>query len=130
MILKRDPALWAALARVLIICVSTFLFTLSDSLQIALNATVAAALGLIVAWQVALERVVPAILGFIEAGVSLALALGWDASPERQALVLTLVATVVAVITRDRVVATVDELGRTRTRVDTPERAPKHARPE
>lgn len=111
MILGREPALWSAALRAAIIAVSTFLFPLTTDQQGALNALVAVLLGLVVAWQVAAEKAVPFILGLLEAGLAVAVAFGWNMPPDRQAVVMTLAAAIVAVVTRDRVVAPIDGQG-------------------
>lgn len=111
MILGREPALWGALFRALIVVTSTFVLPLSTDQQGWLNAVTAAALGLVVAATTLREKLVPAILGLLEATLAGAVAWNWNLSPDRQAIIMTAAAALVAVITRDRVVAPVDESG-------------------
>lgn len=111
MILGRDPALWAAGFRAAIALVSGLFISLTTEQQGALNAVVAVVLGIIVAAQVKLEKAVPLLLGLTEAIVYVAVSFGWRIVPEKQILIVGFVAAVVAIWTRDRVVAPVDENG-------------------
>lgn len=111
MILGREPALWAAAAKAFIAVVSVFVINLTIDQQGALNAVVAAVLGIIVALQVKAEKAVPFIIGLVEAGIFLLVSFGWDATPDQQAVLLALVGAIVAVWTRDRVVAPIDPEG-------------------
>lgn len=111
MIFGREPALWSAATRALIILVTTFLFPLTIAQQGSLNAAVAALLGVIVAFQVHAEKAVPFLLGLIEAVIYLAVSFGLQLDPEQQSVVMGVVVAVFAVWTRDRVVAPIDENG-------------------
>lgn len=111
MILGREPALWGAAARALIVLIATFFFPLTTDQQGTLNAAVAVLLGLIVAFQVSAEKAVPFLLGLLEAGIAVAVSFGWNMPPDRQAVIMTVVVAVIAVITRDRVVAPRDPAG-------------------
>jgi len=111
MILGRDPALWAAAARALILLVTTFFFPLTIDQQGTLNALVAVIIGLVVAFQVAAEKAVPFILGLLEAGTAVAVSFGWNMSPDRQLVIMTVAAALVGLFTRDRVVAPIDAAG-------------------
>lgn len=111
MVLGREPALWAAVAKALIAVISLFIINLTVDQQGALNAVVAVVLGIIVAFQVAAEKAVPLLVGLAEAGVYLAVAFGWDATQNQQLVLLALVGSIVAVITRDRVVGPRDPAG-------------------
>lgn len=115
MILGREPALWGALARAVVLLVSTFIFTLSTDQQGWLNATSAAVIGLVVALTAYRERLVPALLGLLEATLAGTVAWGWNLPPDKQAVIMGVALAVVAVWTRDRVVAPVDENGQRRT---------------
>ena len=111
MIFGREPASIAALIKAAIAFVALTLLPLNDNQQMALNAFAAAALGIVVAWQVAAEKALPFIVGLVEAGLYVAINFGFHISADAQAALLILVGAVVAVITRDRVVAPVDPAG-------------------
>lgn len=115
MLLGREPALWGALAKAVILAVSMFFFTLTTDRQALLNAAAAAVIGLVVAITVLRDRLVPAILGLLEAGVALAIGFGWNLSPDKQTVIMGVALAVVAVWTRDRVIVPVDENGARRT---------------
>jgi nicotinamide riboside transporter PnuC len=110
-ILGREPALWAAAAKALVAVISLFVINLTMDQQGAINAFVAVLLGVIVAFTVASEKAVPLIVGLVEAGIYLAVAFGWNVSADKQTVLLTLIGAIVAIITRDRVVAPVDPAG-------------------
>lgn len=114
MILGREVALWAAAAKALVAVISLWVINLTVDQQGAVNAVVAALLGVIVAAQVKAEKAVPFVIGLVEAGFYLAVSFGWNIPADRQAVVLTLAGAVIAVITRDRVVAPIDEAGNRR----------------
>lgn len=111
MILGRDPALIAAAVRAGIALVAAFFVPLTTDQQGALNAVVAAILGIIVAMQVRAEKAVPFLLGLVEAAIYLAVSFGWNVTPDRQALIVGFVAAVVAIWTRDRVTAPIGPSG-------------------
>lgn len=115
MILGREVALWAAAAKAAVAALSLLVVELTITQQGTLNALVAAVLGVVVAWQVAAEKALPLVVGLVEAGLYVAVAFGWDLSADRQTVLLTLVGAIVAVITRDRVVAPVAEDGTRRS---------------
>lgn len=114
MILGREPAAIAAVVKALITFVSLMWLPLDATQQATLNGLAAAILGAVVAWQVAREKVLPLLVGLVEAGVLVAVAFGFDVPADHQAALLTLTGAVVAVVTRDRVVAKVDENGNRR----------------
>jgi nicotinamide riboside transporter PnuC len=113
-ILGREVALWAAVAKAAVAVISLFVINLTVDQQGALNAVVACVLGIIVAMQVKLEKALPFLVGLVEAGIYLAASFGWNVTPDRQTALLVLVGAIVAVITRDRVVAPLDEAGNRR----------------
>jgi len=110
-ILGREPALWGALVRSLVVVLSTFILPLTIDQQGWLNAVTAALIGLIVAATTFREKLVPAILGLLEAVLAGAIAWNWNLSVDKQAIIMTAAAAIVAVITRDRVVAPINEDG-------------------
>lgn len=102
--LKRDPALYVSLAATTIRLAVGFGVALTVDQQSLLNAAVAAAAGLLVAWQVQ-DGQVAAILGVIQALIALAVGFGLNLTPENQALVMSLVGTSIACFVRTQVVA-------------------------
>lgn len=111
MILGRETALWAAAAKALIAVISLFVINLTIDQQGALNAFIAVVLGIVVAMQVAAEKALPLLVGLAEGAIYLMVAFGWNLLADRQTVLLTLVGAIVAVITRDRVVAPRDVEG-------------------
>lgn len=111
MIFGREPAAIAAVIKALIAFLALTVIPLTETQQVALNGLAAVLLGAVVAWQVAKERVLPLLVGIVEAGVYVGVQFGWDVDTNTQAALLVLVGAAVAVITRDRVTAAVDENG-------------------
>lgn len=107
MILGREPALWAGLAKATILTIATFVFPLSIDQQGTLNAVVAAVLGLVVAFAVSAEKAVPFLLGLLEAIIAVAISFGANIPPTSQLVIMGLAAAVVAMFTRTQVVAPV-----------------------
>lgn len=114
MILGREVALWAAVAKALVVVISLFAVNLTTDQQGAVNAVVACVLGIVVAIQVKAEKALPFVVGLVEAGIYLAASFGWNVTADRQTALLAVVGAIVAVITRDRVVAPIDEHGNRR----------------
>lgn len=114
MLFGREPAAIAAVVRAAIALLAAFFVPLTLEQQGALNAAAAAGLGLIVAFTVKAEKALPLLLGLVEAVVYLAVSFGWQVTAERQALIVAFAAAIVAVWTRDRVTAPVDEAGQRR----------------
>lgn len=111
MLFGREPALWGVLAKNIVLVLTTFVFAWSVNQQGAVNAVSAALIGLAVAFAVAREKLVPALLGLAEAAVAVAISFGWNLTPDRQLVIMSLVAAVVGIWTRDRVIAPVGEDG-------------------
>jgi len=106
-IFGREPALILALVAAVVQGASLFLFDLSSGQQGVLNGLAVAVVGLVVAHQVAKEKVVPALLGVVQAVVSLGLAFGLDLSAEQQTVIMSLAAAAVGMFTRTQVEAKV-----------------------
>ena len=113
-IFGREPALVLAFFAAVVQVASTFLFTLTPEAQSLLNAAAIALAGLFTAIKVG-DGISAAVLGFIQALVSVAVGFGlsWDA--QTQAVVMALVAAGVALWVRDRVTAPVPAQAVTRT---------------
>lgn len=111
----REPALWLALVSSAVILTSTFFFPLSSDQQGAVNAISTTVFGLLTAWFVARDGLQAAILGFLQAGVSLMISFGLQWSPEQQMIVMGFLTTAVAMFVRSTATAPVDEAGKTMT---------------
>lgn len=107
-IFNREPAILMALAASIISFIGAFVVHLSDGQQTVLNAVVAAVFGLIAAWGLSKDRLVPAIMGVAQAVLNVTLAFGLHLSAERQSIIMGLVSTLVAaLIVRPQVTAKV-----------------------
>lgn len=111
MIWGREPAVWLALIAALIQGVSGFFYNLTDEQQGVLNAVAVAVLGLVTAFAVKGDYVLPAILGFVKAVFALGLAFGAHWSADKQSLVMVLITAAFAAFVRQSVVAPVDPTG-------------------
>lgn len=111
-IFGREPAVLSALIASIIAVVGAFIFHLTDDQQTLLNVAVVAVFGLVTALGVAKDKLVPALLGLAQALLNVALGFGLDLSAEKQAILLTLVANLVAaVVVRPQVTAKVANSG-------------------
>lgn len=106
-IFGREPALVLAFVAVLIQGVSVFLFNLSDGQQGVLNAFAVALVGLATAVKVKTDKLAPAILGFAQAALATGLAFGWHLAADQQTVIMSFVATAVAMFVRTQVEAPV-----------------------
>ncbi|MFD6094706.1 hypothetical protein ACFVWN_01285 [Nocardiopsis flavescens] len=112
----RDPVLWLGLLRAALYVISVFVLTVPEHVSAAIIAFAAAGFGLADAAIVVRDKLVPAIMGFAEAGLALVLAFGVDLSADQLAAVMFLVATVTSFVTRTQVTAPVDAEGNRVTR--------------
>lgn len=106
-IFGREPAVVLALFSAVLQVLATFGLNLSPELQGAATALIAAVIGVWTAFSVAQDKILPALLGFAQAGFSLLMALGLDYSSETQLAVSTLITAAVAAFVRTQVVAPV-----------------------
>jgi hypothetical protein len=106
LILKREPAWWAAFASALIMNVSAFWLHLTVTQQGVLNGLVLAILGVAVALMTH-DGWFAAALGFIKAILAVGFAFGLHWSPEQQSVVMTLLTTLAAGYTRTQAFAPV-----------------------
>lgn len=111
LIFGREPALLLGLLQAALLAGVTFGLDLTAGQQGVITALASAGVGLWVASKVERDKLVPKVLGFVQSFVALAVAFGWDATPETQGVVMTLAAAVVAMYTRTQVTASVDEDG-------------------
>jgi hypothetical protein len=109
-IFGREPALVLAFFAALVQVVSTFIVDLTSGQQALLNGGAAAVAGVLTAIAVH-DGVQAAVLGLVQAVLSLAVGFGlhWDAT--RQSVVMALAAALVALWIRDRVTAPVSAAG-------------------
>lgn len=108
----REPALWLALISSAVILVSTFFFELTTDQQGTINAASVALFGLLTAWFVARDGLQAAVLGFLQAGISLMISFGLNWSPDQQMIVMGFLTTVVAMFVRSTATAPVNEAGK------------------
>lgn len=111
MIFGREPAAIVAVVKAIITLIALTLLPLTADQQTAVNALAAAVLAFIVAWQVSAEKAFALLIGLAEAGIYVAANFGLHWSQDKQAALLAVIGAVVAVITRDRVVAPVPPQG-------------------
>lgn len=102
--LTGEPALYASLVASAVQLAAAFWLPWSDAQVSVVNAAVMAAAGVWVAFATRSAdsggSIKAAILGFVQAGMSLAVAFGWQVSPEQTAGVMTFVGLLVAVFVR------------------------------
>lgn len=111
MIFGREPAVIAAAIKGIITLIALTLLPLSADQQTALNALAAVVLAAVVAWQVSAEKAFAFIVGLVEAGLYVATSFGLHWGQDKQAALLAVVGAIVALITRDRVVAPIPAQG-------------------
>ncbi|MGI5493779.1 hypothetical protein [Microtetraspora malaysiensis] len=102
--LTGEPALWAGLVASGVQLLAAFWLPWSDGQVAAVNAVVLAAAGIWVAFTTKATdnggSIKAAILGFAQAGISLAVTFGWHATAEQTACLMTFIGLVVAVFVR------------------------------
>jgi len=103
----REPAVVLALISAALQVLAVFGLHLSPELQGAVVAVIAAVFGAATAFQVAQDKILPALLGLAQAGFSLLMAFGLDVGTNTQLAVTTLVTAAVACFVRTQVVAPV-----------------------
>lgn len=108
---SRDPALYLTLVATVVRLVAAFIFDLTDGQQAVLNSLATAVAGFIVAFWVARDGQVPAILGVVQAVLALVVGFGLDVSAEGQAVIMSFVGAIAAAFIRTQVVAPVSALG-------------------
>jgi hypothetical protein len=110
LIFNREPAAWLALFAVAVKLFSAFVVNVDVDTQAWVNAAAAAAMGLLIA-IITKDGVVAAILGLVQAVISLAVGLGLDWSTDKQALVLAFVSLALGAYDRTQVTAPVTREG-------------------
>lgn len=103
--ITREPALLITLlATIVRVLVAHFVVT-TPAAQTWVNAVVTAAGGLVVAVWVKHNGQVPAILGFVQAVLALAVGFGFALSPGEQAAIMSIVGGLAALFVRQHVIA-------------------------
>lgn len=108
---SRDPALWLTLVATAVRLASAFLLHLTGEQQAVVNAAATAVAALIVAFAVAHDGQVAAILGVAQALLALAIGFGLNVSAENQAVIMSFVGAVAAAFIRTQATATVSAVG-------------------
>jgi hypothetical protein len=108
---SRDPALYLTLVATAVRLASAFLFHLTVDQQAVVNAAATAIAALIVAFAVAHDGQVAAILGVAQALLALAIGFGLHVSAENQAVIMSFVGAVAAAFIRTQAVAKVSAVG-------------------
>ena len=101
----REPAVILAFVAGMISLVSALVVPLSPLQQAALNGAAFAIAGLVTAWIVRSDRLLPAVVGLAEAGFAVALAFGVEVSAEVQSAVVGFVGVAFAMFVRTQVTA-------------------------
>lgn len=105
-IFGREPVLWLSLVAIAVKVISAFLVHVSTDQQAVINAAAAAVAGLLVAFSTH-DGVSGAILGLVQAMIALGVGFGLRWTPDQQAMVMSLAATIVAMFVRTQVTAPV-----------------------
>ncbi|HEV2636446.1 MAG TPA: hypothetical protein VGX23_14945 [Actinocrinis sp.] len=105
-IFGREPVLWLSLVAIAVKVISAFLVHVSTDQQAVINAAAAAVAGLLVAVTTR-DGVSGAILGLVQALLALGVGFGLKWTPDQQAMVMSLAATIVAMFVRTQVTAPV-----------------------
>ncbi|MFI7448058.1 hypothetical protein ACIBQX_11220 [Nonomuraea sp. NPDC049714] len=102
--LTGEPVLYATFVAMVVQFVAAFFLPWSEEMTAGVNAAVLAAAGV---WMAFTTRstdnggsIKAAILGFVQAAISAAITFGWDATPEKTAVIMSLVGAGVAVFLR------------------------------
>lgn len=106
--LNREPALlWIGAVPAIVAALVAFVFSGDPTVQGIANAATVAVVGAITAFVVKSDNLLPAITGAIQAVIALVVAFGahWDAT--QQAMLVTALGVVAAIVVRDRVTAPV-----------------------
>jgi hypothetical protein len=110
LILGREPAAWLTLFAVAVKLFSAFVIDVDEQTQAWVNAAAAAGMGVLIAW-ITKDGIVAAILGLIQAAMSLAVGLGLDWDVATQAVVLSFVSLALGAYDRTQVTAPVTRDG-------------------
>ncbi|MFD9443428.1 hypothetical protein [Streptomyces sp. NPDC060001] len=106
----REPAAWLALFAIAVKMFSAFVIDVDEETQAWVNAAAAAGMGVLIAW-ITKDGLVAAILGLVQAVMSLAVGLGLDWDVATQAVVLSFVSLALGAYDRTQVTAPVNREG-------------------
>jgi nicotinamide riboside transporter PnuC len=110
LVIGREPAAWLALFAVAVKLFSAFVMEVDVDTQAWVNAVAAAAMGVLIALMTK-DGVIAAILGLVQAVISLAVGLGVDWDADTQAVVLSFVSLALGAYDRTQVTAPVTREG-------------------
>lgn len=109
--LTREPAVTLlGLLVPVVMAITAFLFEGNSEVAGVINAAAVAIAGAVTAALVRSDRLLPALVGAVQALFAVATAFGLDWSAEQQALVLAPIALALSIVVRDRVTAPVPDV--------------------
>jgi hypothetical protein len=106
-ILGREPVYWLTAVAVLLKLVAAYGIDVSDNQQATINAVLAAAVGIASAIVLKTGALAAAILNFGQAGIALFVAFGLNMDAHQQGLIMSGIATVLALVLHEQVTAPV-----------------------
>jgi hypothetical protein len=106
-ILGREPVYWLTAVAVLLKLVAAYGIDVSDNQQATINAVLAAAVGIASAVVLKSGALAAAILNFGQAGIALFVAFGLNMDAHQQGLIMSGIATVLALVLHEQVTAPV-----------------------
>jgi hypothetical protein len=106
--LGREPALLTAAGSLLAQLGTALFMDLSPEIQGAVNALAVAIAALLTSWGVAADKLLPILLGVVQAGIALALAFGVQLPAEDQSTIMAFVTMVLGAFMRTQLFAKVE----------------------
>lgn len=106
-IFGREPVYWLTAVAVILKLIAAYGIDVSDNEQAAINAVLAAAVGVASAYVLKTGAVAASILGFAQAGIALFIAFGLNMDAHQQGLIMAALATVLALVLHEQVTAPV-----------------------
>lgn len=104
-IFGREPVYWLTAVAVLLKLVAAYGLDVSDNQQAAINAALAAAVGIASAVVLKTGALAATILNFGQAGIALFVAFGLNMDAHQQGLIMSGIATVLALVLHEQVTA-------------------------
>jgi hypothetical protein len=111
LIFDRHPVLVTTFLAAFLQVLSSLVLHWTDNQQALLNAAIAAILGFIAAAGIAVDKALPALVGVVQAVLSVAVGFGAHITDSQMSMISALVASGVALWTYDRVTAKVGAVG-------------------
>lgn len=108
-IFGREPALWLGFVAALVQSLTAFGWNVSPGVQTAVNAVAAGVVAVILAVVLKNGAIAGALMQLATGGMALVVGLGLNWSTDRQSLVMSAVAALIALFTRTQVTAPVPE---------------------